>query len=242
MRHSEPPGWLEAIAWVSLGIAFAIALAIAFDIVVRGHRQKMAIMNVVYPVTALYWGPVALWFYLRYGRRMSKLEMEREPHESDREGESDSGEEGPPKWWQVSKGVTHCGAGCTLGDIGAEWLVYATGWTLFGAALYADYVLDFAFAWTLGIVFQYFAIVPMRDLGPLAGLWAAVKADTLSIVAFQLGLFAGMAVYQLAIFDPPLDKATASYWFLMQLSMVLGFFTAYPVNAWLIRIGWKERM
>jgi len=237
MSHSQPPDWLEAIAWASLGLAFAAALAISYDIVSRGHRQRMAIMNVVYPVTALYWGPAALWFYLRYGRRMSKRVLA----ESGGAGEH-AGEEGPPRWWQVAKGVTHCGAGCTLGDIGAEWLVYATGWTLFGAALYADFALDFAFAWTLGIVFQYFSIVPMRDLSPTRGLWAAIKADTFSIVAFQLGLFAGMAIYQLVIFDPPLDKATASYWFLMQLSMVLGFFTAYPVNRWLIRIGWKERM
>ena len=82
----------------------------------------------------------------------------------------------------------------------------------------------------------------MRDLSPGAGLRAAVRADTLSIVAFQIGLFAGMAAYQLLIFQPPLAKTTASYWFLMQVSMVIGFFTAYPVNRWLIAVGWKERM
>ncbi|WP_283818577.1 DUF4396 domain-containing protein [Jatrophihabitans telluris] len=29
-------------------------------------------------------------------------------------------------------------------------------------------------------------------------------------------------------------------WFGMQIGMVLGFPTAYPVNAWLIRVGTKE--
>jgi hypothetical protein len=29
---------------------------------------------------------------------------------------------------------------------------------------------------------------------------------------------------------------------MMQLAMILGFFTAWPVNAWLIRIGVKEKM
>ncbi|MGW4345241.1 DUF4396 domain-containing protein [Streptomyces sp. NPDC004690] len=28
----------------------------------------------------------------------------------------------------------------------------------------------------------------------------------------------------------------------MQLAVILGFFTAMPVNAWLVRIGWKEEM
>ncbi|MFI6073943.1 DUF4396 domain-containing protein [Actinoplanes sp. NPDC051343] len=35
---------------------------------------------------------------------------------------------------------------------------------------------------------------------------------------------------------------TAAYWFLMQIGMALGFLTAYPVNAWLIRRGIKEAM
>ncbi|MEU9245424.1 DUF4396 domain-containing protein [Streptomyces sp. NPDC048385] len=28
----------------------------------------------------------------------------------------------------------------------------------------------------------------------------------------------------------------------MQLAMIVGFFTAWPVNGWLVRAGWKERM
>jgi hypothetical protein len=74
------------------------------------------------------------------------------------------------------------------------------------------------------------------------GVLEAMRVDTLSILAFQVGLFAGMAAYNMAIFQPPLAKDTAAYWFLMQLSMVLGFFTALPVNAWLLRKGWKEAM
>ncbi len=54
MHHSQPPAWLEVIAWCSLVVAFAIGLFIAFDIFLRGHRQKMGVMEAVYPVTALY--------------------------------------------------------------------------------------------------------------------------------------------------------------------------------------------
>lgn len=131
---------------------------------------------------------------------------------------------------------------CTLGDIAAEWLVFATGLTIAGKALYADFALDFAFAWLLGVIFQYFTIVPMRDIGRAKGIWAAIKADTLSILAFQVGLFLGMWIYQEVIFPPGLSKTTAAYWMLMQVSMVLGFFTAWPVNAWLVRAGLKEKM
>ncbi len=215
---------LSIVAWIALGVAFASAAAILFDIVVRGRRERMAVMNWVWPITALYWGPVAAWAF----RRRDRLEGRR---------------------WSIAKGVSHCGAGCTLGDIIGEWLVYLTGWTIavFGThaadTLMAAFVADFVFAWTLGIAFQYFSIVPMRnDLGPLAGIWAAIKADTLSIVSFQIGLFAYMALYHLVLFDPPLSVASPGYWFMMQIGMIVGFFTAWPVNAWLIRRGLKEEM
>lgn len=81
----------------------------------------------------------------------------------------------------------------------------------------------------------------MHDAGEVKGVRAAIKADTLSILAFQMSLFLGMRIYQEVIFSPGLSKTTAAYW-MMQLSMILGFFTAMPVNAWLVRIGWKEKM
>ncbi len=229
----HPAGWIEAIGWFSLSIAFASALLIAVDIFGRGYRQQMWIMDLVYPITALYFGPVAAWFYFKHGRRNAKPVI-------DREGMPDP--EKMPRWSVLGKAVSHCGAGCTLGDIGGEWLVAGLGLTIAGGSLLVDFPMDFAWAWTLGIAFQYFTIVPMRDIGKLEGVWAAMKVDTLSIVAFQVGLFAGMAVYQKLIFSPGLAKATATYWMLMQVSMVLGFFTALPVNNWLINKGLKEKM
>ncbi len=238
----DPPGWLEAVAWAALAIVFASAAYVLYDIYGRGYRQRMRVMEAVYPINALYWGPAAIWFYLRYGRRMATRRGE-EPAAGERGGgdRGDSDDE-PLRWWQVAKGVAHCGGGCTLGDIVAEWLVLAAGWTIAGKALYADFPADFVAAWTIGIAFQYFAIVPMRGLSPLRGIWAAIKADTLSILAFQVGLFFGMWLYQEVIFPDPLPKTTATYWVCMALAMILGFFTAYPANAWLIKVGWKERM
>lgn len=43
---------LSTIAWIALAVAFASAAAIAWDIFVRGRRQGMAVMNVVWPVNA----------------------------------------------------------------------------------------------------------------------------------------------------------------------------------------------
>ncbi len=111
-----PPGWLETIAWAALAIAFACAAIIAADIFLRGYRQPMWIMEIVWPVTALYLGPLAVWGYARWGRPKS-------PRWQERFGEPAETSEGA----SVAVGVSHCGAGCTLGDILGAWLVLALG-------------------------------------------------------------------------------------------------------------------
>jgi hypothetical protein len=138
----------------------------------------------------------------------------------------------------------HCGAGCTLGDIIAEWAVFLTGITLLGDALYAEFAGDYVLAILLGLVFQYLAIAPMRGLGFREGIVAAAKADFLSLTAFEVGLFGWMALQALVLFPEPhrLHPDSWVYWFGMQIGMCLGFVTAYPVNAWLIRRGIKEAM
>ena len=95
----------------------------------------------------------------------------------------------------------------------------------------------------LGLGFQYFAIAPARGLGVREGLVAAAKADIVSLTAFEVGLFGWMALTSLVFFpDPHLHPDSATYWFMMQVGMCLGFLTAYPVNSWLIRRGVKEAM
>ncbi|MGN6607388.1 MAG: hypothetical protein ACTHMS_10330 [Jatrophihabitans sp.] len=66
-----PATWLTVLAWVALGVAFASAAWILADIYTRGYRQKMPVMEAVWPVTALYFGPAAVWTYRRYGRPTS---------------------------------------------------------------------------------------------------------------------------------------------------------------------------
>ena len=99
--------------------------------------------------------------------------------------------------------VSHCGAGCTLGDIVGSSLVLALGLEIAGLGLWAELPLDFALAYLLGIVFQYLTIAPMRGLGLRDGLIAALKADTLSLIASEVGLFAWMIVVQIVRLPQP---------------------------------------
>jgi hypothetical protein len=227
-----PPGWLTPLAWVSLGIAVACAGAILVDVYGRGYRQPMPIMEAVWPVTALYAGPMGLWAYWLLGRPRSPRWQRERAHAAPRR----------PYPVAVAIGVMHCGGGCTLGDIIGATLVALAGLEIAGLALWPELVVDYVLAFALGIAFQYYAIAPLRGLGLRDGLVAALKADALSLTAFEIGLFGWMILMQLVLFPAHVHPGQAVYWLMMQIGMLLGFATAYPVNWWLIRTGVKERM
>ena len=232
------PSWLTVVAWLYLSVCFCCAAIVGSDIVIGGRRQPMGVMNFVYPITALYFGPVAVAFYWRWGRaapRTAMPAMARHAHHG----------EPPRPWWvTIATEVSHCGSGCVLGDVVSEFAIFALALTIAGATLGAEYVGDYVLALAFGIVFQYFAIAPMRGLGLKDGLVAAAKADFISLTAFEVGLFGWMAVMTFVLFPAPnqLMPNTAAFWLLMQVGMIIGFATAWPANVWLVRRGIKVPM
>jgi hypothetical protein len=62
------------------------------------------------------------------------------------------------------------------------------------------------------------------------------------VLGFEVGLFGWMAVAQYVNWEPPLPIDSSSHWFMMQIGMMLGFVTSWPVNRWLLRRGIKEPM
>ena len=247
------PEWFTVLSVFMLVTGLACALIIIFDLL-SGHRQHMWIMNVVWPVTALFGTVIAVWAYYRYGR----LAMHRKAKEAMKRGEDPPNMRLTPFPAMVGKGATHCGSGCTLGDIFAEFLALGVpavavwlGWkSIFPdndtGKIFAVWILDYIFAFILGVAFQYFTIKPMRGLSPGKGLVQALKADTLSLTAWQFGMYGFMAVAHFFIFTyvwrHPLKPDMPEFWFMMQIAMLFGFATSYPVNWWLIRKGIKEKM
>lgn len=94
-----------------------------------------------------------------------------------------------------------------------------------------------------GVFFQYFTVAPMRGLSFGNGIVQAIRVDTLSIVAFQIGMSAWMALTYFVFFPGPhLRPDEGVFWFMMQVAMIVGFFASYPANRFLLRAGWKEKM
>jgi Domain of unknown function (DUF4396) len=229
-----PGCWLVAVSWISLALAFGSAAVILYDVYRRRYRQPMRIMEAVWPITALYFGPPAVYAYARWGRPASRRWLRQHGREEKPK---------KPSWVTYAVGVSHCGAGCTLGDIVAEFAVFGLAATIAGETLLAEYLGDYILAVALGLAFQYFAIAPMRGLGVWDGLVAAAKADILSLSAFEVGLFGWMALMAFVFFPAP-QPASGQRRILVPHAdrNDRGVLTSYPVNAWLIRRGIKEPM
>ena len=69
------PTWLTVVGSLYVAIAVASAAFVAFDIFGRGNRQASMAMDVVWPASALYLGPLAVWLYGRWGRRAHAPEL-----------------------------------------------------------------------------------------------------------------------------------------------------------------------
>jgi hypothetical protein len=216
------PHPLIAVAWLSLTLAVLSALTVVADLVVDG-AQTMWIMNVVWPVTALWAGPLGLLGYLRYGRAGSRRAAERE-------------DRAPPGRRQpfsilVAKGTSHCGSGCTVGDLVAESIAFAFPLTLFGQRFFGVWIYDYALAYLFGIAFQYYTIKPMQNQGR--------HSLTHGLADRDVRLDGGGAICDLRA--KPVDERSGVLAHDAG-GNVLRLRDLLPVNWWLLRRGIKEAM
>ena len=65
------PGWLTAVSWVYVSLALLCAAAILFDVYGRGYRQRIGVINLLWPITALFFVLLALRSYHRCARARS---------------------------------------------------------------------------------------------------------------------------------------------------------------------------
>ncbi|MBA3702614.1 MAG: DUF4396 domain-containing protein, partial [Rubrobacteraceae bacterium] len=158
------PGWLTAVSWVFVGLALLCAAAILYDVFGRGYRQRTSVMSVVWPITALYFGPLALPAYYRWGRpRSEKWQKE---HGS-----------APEKSLPVAAatGGTPGGAASAIGHVLGVPLVVFLGLTIAGQALWVMILFIAIIATVLLFAFEYFfSTVPTRGLSRGKGLGVAL--------------------------------------------------------------------
>lgn len=198
------PEWLTTVAWLYIAAAVVIAAVITREILVGGHRQQPAVMNVLWPLAALYLGPFAIPAFRRYGR-----------HRSD-DLTAAAVRSGLPGG--VSSGLAH---------IVAVPFVVATGLTLAGLDMWAMVAIITVLA-TAGIfAFEYFVFTARdrRVPGP-TGIRTALVVAVATVLAFDLGMLGWMVLLH---FSESMPAATdVRFTFLMQIGLILGTITAFP--------------
>ncbi|MDQ3317801.1 MAG: DUF4396 domain-containing protein [Actinomycetota bacterium] len=221
------PVWLTVVSWVFVGLALLCAVAILYDIYGRGYRQRASVMEAVWPITALYFGPLGLLLYYRWGRpRSDKWQKEH----------GDAPEKSLTA--AAATGGTPGGAASAIGHVLGVPLVVLSGLTIAGEALWVMILLIAVIATALLFAFEYFfSTVPTRGLPRGKGLKVALLIALATVLAFDVGMGGWMLVLHFLFFMPPLTDVT--FLFLMQVGLILGFLTGYPAVLWLVRRGVK---
>lgn len=185
----------------------------------------MIIMNIVWPLTGLYFPIIGIIGYYTLGK----------------EKQNNQTQKNKPFWQSVIISTTHCSAGCSLGNLIGAPIVFLIGITFFNNELATTLIIEFILAYVFGLLFQYFHMEIKHD-HPITDLKNAIKADTLSLVAFEIGMFGFMIIMHLLLKNTILQPNKLEYWFLMQIAMLIGFFTSYPINWYLVKKGIKHAM
>jgi Domain of unknown function (DUF4396) len=138
---------------------------------------------------------------------------------------------------KVTGSVIHCVAGDGLGIISAMVvlrLLKVSFWTEF----WVEYAVGFAFGW---FVFQYPAMRGMVD-SPWMALWMGGRAEFFSMISLMFGMGVVMCCVTPTVVAEPPRPDTAVFWGFGAFALLVGTVLTYPMNWWLVRIGWKHGM
>ena len=216
---SAVPDWLTPVAWTYIALSLLSSAFIALDIYVRRHRHDSVATELVWITAALYLGPFAVAAYLRRG-----------PGRTSSGGTTRTGEgAGSP-----AVAVLPGGGASAVAHLVAVPLVVALGWTIAGMAMWPMIVVIAVLA--IAMLAVYERVVSHGDRGkPPRGLsvGAAVMAAGITVAAFDVGMVGWMLLLHVNNAMPPVTEST--FWFLMQIGVVIGLLTGYPAVTWLRR-------
>ena len=208
------PGWWTPLAWIWFGVCLLSAAVLAYDIYGRGHRQQPRVMEPVWPISALFLGPVALLLYSRWAR-------------------SHNSAAGTSRFARIVLALLPGAAASTVAHLIGVPVVFGAGWTIAGLSLWAVALFILVLATALLFVFEYLALSQARQDRPTGRQTASLFLGSLfTVLAFDLG----MVGWMLFLFTTDTMKPTTNVVFTlqMQVGMVLGMLTAAPIAAWLV--------
>jgi hypothetical protein len=141
------------------------------------------------------------------------------------------------RWRQTLGSTMHCVAGDGVGILAGALISSVAGLTGL-AEVILEYVLGFAFGWTI------FQALFMRDMAGGSYKRALTSTFVPELLSMNL-LMAGM-VPTVMILKAHIPSAgiptTPTFWFVMSMGLLVGFIIAYPMNWWLVANHLKHGM
>ena len=209
MTDNLPP-WVTPLAWLALAAALLTAIAIAIDVLGERPRNRNPIGDLVWITSALYLGPLAWVLYARHGRTGPA-----------------SGAGSPGGSAQSTRAALPGGSASALAHLVGVPIVLASGLTIAGIDLWVMILVIGALAMLILFVFER---VSAGTQGRNLPILTAAGVAAATVLAFDIGMGGWMILLHFAELMPPASEA--SFWFLMQVGIVLGLLTGYPVAAW----------
>jgi hypothetical protein len=217
--RSAVPDWLTPVAWAYIALSLLSAAFIAFDIYLLRRRRLSVATELVWITSALYLGPFAVAGYLRRGRA----------HPTSKTATADTAEKAETTAVAVLPG----GGASAVAHLIAVPFVVAVGWTIAGAAMWPMILVIAVLAVVMLAVYERVA-----SRGPRTGrtrgisVGSAIVAALITVAAFDIGMVGWMLLLHFNDLMPPVTDST--FWFLMQMGVILGLLTAYPAVSWLL--------
>ncbi len=141
------------------------------------------------------------------------------------------------RWRQTLGSTMHCVAGDGVGILAGAvvaWLFGLTGL----AEVALEYVLGFAFGWT---IFQSLFMRDMAGGSYRRALTSTFIPELLSMNFLMAGMVPTVRMLRMNI-PAAEDPTTWSFWFVTSMGLLVGFIIAYPMNWWLVANHLKHGM
>ncbi|MGV7035033.1 DUF4396 domain-containing protein [Methylobacterium symbioticum] len=140
-----------------------------------------------------------------------------------------------PRWRKVVASAIHCVGGDGLGIMTA--MVAARLWGFsFWQEFWFEYAVGYAFGW---FIFQTWAM-RLQGNGWLMSFWMGGRAEFFSMITVMVGMGLSMRLLTPVLVGQPPQPDTAAFWMLGAMGLMAGFVLTYPMNLWLVSIGWKH--
>lgn len=215
---SAVPDWLTPVAWIYISLSLLSAALIAADIYLARRRKDSVATELVWITSALYLGPFAIPIYLRLGRANT----------------SSSVDDGAARSGQTALAVLPGGGASAVAHLVAVPFVVVVGWTIAGMAMWPMILVIAVLATVMLAVYERVAS-RRPGTGHARGLSirAALIVALITVAAFDIGMVGWMLLLHFNGLMPPVTEGT--FWFLMQVGVIVGLLTGYPAVQWLLR-------